>query len=454
MVHTPVVSQSIIDTRIDNDSVTEFGGPLGALGIMVGSHLLLYWLWIAWRFEGGAMPLPEGLADVGSFATRMIAHVVTDAAPTWEAVAVYTTFLLVQAALMAWLPGLKIKGLPVPSQDNVRLEYVCNGISAWYATLVLVGVAHFSGAYPLTRVWDQFGSLMTVAIVAGDLVAIAAYVGAKRTGNTHRMSGRFLYDFFMGAWLNPRIGSLDLKMWSEIRIAWIMLFLLTLSAAAHQYATYGEISTPMIFMLTAHGLYTNACMKGEECIPTTWDIFYEKWGWMLIFWNLAGVPFVYAFSSAYIASRPPFEHPLAFTIGLFVALLLAYYVWDTSQSQRNRFRMMERGTYVKRRTFPQLPWGTLKNPRYLQTAHGNKLLTDGWWRYARKIHYSMDVVMALSWGLVCGFDHYLPYFYVTFFVLMIAHRAHRDIQRCRTKYGEDWDRYCEEVPHLFVPGLF
>jgi len=438
----------------EHEPITEFGGRFGVLGIMIGSHLLLYWLWIAWRFEGGAMPLPHGLADLGPFCGRMLGHVVTDAAPTLEAVAVYGTFVGVQAALMAWLPGLKVFGLPIPSRGNTRLEYTCNGIWAWYATLILVAVAHFSGAYPLTRVWDQFGSLMTVAILAGDLIAVATYVGAVRTGTTHRMSGSLPYDFFMGAPLNPRLGRLDLKMWAEIRIAWILLFLLTLSAAAHQFATFGTVSTPMIFMLTAHGLYTNACMKGEECIPTTWDIFYEKWGWMLIFWNFAGVPFVYAFSSAYLASRPPFEHAAWFQIGLFLALLGAYYVWDTSQSQRNRFRMMERGTFIKRRAFPQLPWGTLKNPRYLETASGSKLLTDGWWRYARKIHYSCDVVMALSWGLVCGTEHFLPYFYVTFFVGMIGHRAHRDIQRCRAKYGDDWDRYCAEVPHLFIPGVF
>jgi delta24(24(1))-sterol reductase len=123
---------------------------------------------------------------------------------------------------------------------------------------------------------------------------------------------------------------------------------LTASAAAKQYATYGTVSTPMIFMLVAHGLYTNACMKGEECIPTTWDIFYEKWGWMLIFWNLAGVPFVYCFNAMYLAQRPPFEHSTAYTIFCFSLLLVAYYVWDTSQSQRNRFRMQVRGTYVNR----------------------------------------------------------------------------------------------------------
>jgi Delta24(24(1))-sterol reductase len=34
---------------------------------------------------------------------------------------------------------------------------------------------------------------------------------------------------------------------------------------------------------------------------------------------------------------------------------------------------------------------------------------------------------------------------------MIAHRASRDINRCRTKYGDAWREYEERVPYLFIP---
>lgn len=43
--------------------------------------------------------------------------------------------------------------------------------------------------------------------------------------------------------------------------------------------------------------------------------------------------------------------------------------FDTSMSQKSRFRMQMQGTYQYRYTFPQLPWGTLENPTYIQTAH-------------------------------------------------------------------------------------
>jgi delta24(24(1))-sterol reductase len=437
-----------------SESAREFGGSFGAAFIMTLSHLLMLYLWLAWRFFDGAVFYPAGLSDIGPFFARTWDLVVAHGTPSLDTFAIYGTFLLVEGFMAAYLPGLRIKGLPIPNRGGLQLEYRCNGITAWWLTLAIVALLHFTGVFPLQTIYERFGEFMVAAIIIANIVALGVYFGAKATGNAERMSGSFFYDFFMGAWLNPRIGPLDLKMWAEVRVSWLTLFLLTTSGAAHQYATYGTVSTPMIFMVVAHFLYTNACMKGEECIPTTWDIFYEKWGWMLVFWNLAGVPFVYCFNSMYIASRPPFEHSIPYTVFCFVLLVGAYYVWDTAQSQRNRFRMQLNGSYVKRKAFPQLPWGTLQNPRYLDTKAGSKLLVDGWWKYARKIHYTADVAMALSWGLICGFDHFLPYLYVSFFVVMILHRAGRDIARCKAKYGDDWDRYCEEVPYLFIPGVF
>ena len=135
-------------------------------------------------------------------------------------------------------------------------------------------------------------------------------------------------------------------------------------------------------------------------------------------------------------------------------LLLAYYVWDTAQSQKNRFRMALRGTYTQRYAFPQLPWGTLSDPKYLKTDSGSLLLIDGWWKYARKIHYTADIVMASIWSLSCGFSGFLPYFYPIFFSGMITHRYQRDTLRCKRKYGKDWDKYTSIVKYAFIPGLF
>jgi delta24(24(1))-sterol reductase len=438
--------------RARRASAREFGGGAGVLAIMIGSHLLVYYLWISIAYYRGALVHPESFSDLWPFVTRMAGHISDGAAPTLRAAAIYGGFLAIQLFLAFVMPGVWVKGLPVPSEKNVQHRYLCNGAACWYVTLALVLALHVSGVFELTELADNLGPMLTVAVLSADALAIVVFVGTLARRRQTRMTGSVLYDFFMGAILNPRIGRVDLKFFSEIRISWILLFLLTASAAAKHAKLYGSLSWPMIFMVLAHGLYTNACMKGEECIPTTWDVFHEKWGWMLIFWNLVGVPWVYSFNSYYLLVNGPIEHSPYYTVSLFLLLLLAYYVWDTAQSQRNRFRMQERGTFVRRRTFPQLPWGTLKNPRYLTTSNGGTLLVDGWWAYARKIHYSADLLMALLWGLSCGFGGVLPYLYPAFFFVMIMHRAERDERRCSLKYGDDWERYRRLVPRRFIPS--
>eukprot|EP00456_Euglypha_rotunda_P029414 TRINITY_DN2304_c0_g1_i3.p1 TRINITY_DN2304_c0_g1~~TRINITY_DN2304_c0_g1_i3.p1 ORF type:complete len:197 (-),score=19.92 TRINITY_DN2304_c0_g1_i3:96-629(-) len=177
---------------------------------------------------------------------------------------------------------------------------------------------------------------------------------------------------------------------------------------------------------------------------------------MLIFWNFAGVPFTYVLSTLYLSHRmPPIQHSNAYNIFLFALLLTAYYIWDTANSQKNHFRQQLAGTFVPRTAFPQLPWRTLSpDAKHLNTKQGNKLLIDGWWKYARKIHYTADLTMALCWGLICGFDSLIPYFYFVFFLTVLSHRTVRDMQRCARKYGSDWDNYCKVVPYVFIPGLF
>jgi len=297
---------------------------------------------------------------------------------------------------------------------------------------------------------------MTVAMFYGFFVSWLTYAIAVYTGTAMRMSGNFFYDYWMGAPLNPRIGSVDLKMWAEVRIPWVLLFLIAISGGCQQYEKYGYVTPNMAFMVLATGLYINACAKGEECIPQTWDMFHEKWGFMIIFWNFAGVPFTYCYSIIYMASHDPSAYRFSTPtyIALYTLLLTAYYVFDTSMSQKSRFRMQMQGITQIRNTFPQLPWSIVKEPRFIQTEHGNRLLTNGWWAYARKINYTADWFQSLSWGLVVGTASPIPYFYSVFFLVVLVHRCSRDFERCAKKYGEDWKKYCEIVPYKFIPGVY
>lgn len=365
----------------------------------------------------------------------------------------YWVFLAFQCVLYITLPGVWAKGDPIPHRDNIRLDYFCNAVFAFWVTVATAGALHVSGLFPITDLIDNFGAYMSVGIFSGIAVSFIAYFSAIWRGAQHRMTGRFIYDFFMGAELNPRVfGIVDLKMFFEVRLPWFLLFLISISVAVKQYETYGYVSPQVCFFLLAHWLYANACGKGEELIVTTWDMSHEKWGFMLIFWNMAGVPMTYCHGVLYLARHAPSEYQWSTPVNtaLFVMLLAAYYVFDTCNSQKNRFRQMEKGTMIQRKAFPQLPWQTVENPTFIKCEAGT-LLTSGWYGLARKVHYTADFCQFMSWGLICGFASPLPWFLPAFFMCMILHRAKRDTDRCAEKYGPAWEEYKRQVPYLFIP---
>jgi len=435
----------------------EFGGTIGAICIMIFSHVIPFYFALSLRYSSGGIYYPSSFDE-------FIDHVNESCLPTWTAFFLYTGFCLSHLVLAAILPGPEVKGLPIPTENNRQYTYKCNALASWYLTLIILPILHLTGLFKITILADQFGSVLCVAVICSDLVSICIHYHALKTNQTCRMTHSPIYDFFMGVWLNPRMKlfgqDVDLKMVAEVRLSWLLLFILVASAAVKQYETFGFITWPMIFILIAQLLYINACIKGEECIPVTWDIFYEKWGWMLIYWNLAGVPFVYCFQAHYIlvnslrTQQPTENISTVLMIIFFIILILAYYVWDSSLSQKIRFRMQQQGIDIARNAFPQMPWNVIQNPKYLKTECGSPLLIDGYWKYCRKPAYTADICMSTLWGLSCyQWPGLLPYFYPIFFFCMIIHRYTRDMARCQAKYGKDWTTYCQRVPYAFIPGL-
>jgi delta24(24(1))-sterol reductase len=443
-----------LDPKVDYSGEYEFGGPWFVSLMMVGFPVLMWYMWIGATYYDGLFPTPAPGQTLGAFGKHLVNLVYTGAFPHAKAWLIYWVFFVVEGAMYCLMPGVWAYGKPLAHEGGKQLKYYCSAYTSFYTTIALVAALHFSGVFPLYTVLDEFGPLLSVSILSGWLVAIVAYVSALARGAQHRMSGNHIYDFFMGAELNPRMfGILDFKMFFEVRMPWYILFLISCAAAARQWDQYGYVSGEVGFLVLAHFLYANATSKGEELIVTTWDMYYEKWGFMLIFWNLSGVPLSYCHCTIYLANHHPDEYSWNrfALVALYASYLFVYWVWDSCNSQKNRFRAMERGTLIYRNTFPQLPWQTLHNPKTIETGLGDKILADGWYGLARKVHYTCDVYFATTWGLITGFKSPFPWFYPVFFVVMIAHRAWRDVSRCREKYGDAWREYERQVPYLFIP---
>jgi 7-dehydrocholesterol reductase len=122
-----------------------------------------------------------------------------------------------------------------------------------------------------------------------------------------------------------------------------------------------------------------------------------------------------------------------------------------SDNQRYVFRKFKGHCYL---------WG--REPDYIvaeyKTSSGETreslLLLDGYWAISRHFHYLPEILAALSWGLPALNTALVgPYFYVIFLTILLTDRAFRDDDRCKKKYGKDWDLYCAYVPYKIIPGI-
>jgi len=431
----------------------EFGGPIGATALMIWSHYILFYFWYCLETNNGQIIIPLSIESLIYHIKSFINLLLSNAIPSSQTWLAYASFFIVQLVLAATVPGLTMKGLPT-SPDGKRLNYHCNGYLCYYICLFGFFLAHFIGLFPATHIADHFGELLVASMTIANSSTILWYLIGKytkdpRNGN-YKSSGSIIYDFFMGTLLYPRIGEVDIKMVAECRWSWLTLMLITSSFAVKQYQLNGYISKEMLGMIYAHWLYSNATVKGEHCIPCTWDMFHERFGWMLNFWNVCGVPFLYCFQTLYIFKNQEMltqTNSWTYVISVYILLTIGYYVFDSANSQKAYIKIQ-----IKRSTFPQVPWGILANPKFIHTPKG-KLLISGWYKYARKLQYTGDIIMALCWGLFCGFTSPLPYFYALFFTSMIIHRQVRDEIKCKEKYGEYWDQYVKTVPNVFLPSL-
>jgi Delta24(24(1))-sterol reductase len=361
-------------------------------------------------------------------------------------------FYTVQIVLARFAPGVTVRAN--------GLSYRCNAYSSLWATALLAAAASVQGWLDLAFVCSMYPSLLVCSAIVGNAVALVVGLVPQRfdaapTSSIAPLSAASLVN---GRCLHPRCWGVDVKMVCEVRLSWTLLGFVSVGCllAAIRTDGVGGGAVPSLSIVSlAHLLYVNACAKGEHYIPFTWDITTERFGWLLSFWNLCGVPLVYAHPALLIATnaRSMPRHSSAWYALLSCVLLLAYWQWDVANADKNEFRAREKGSVPPRALFPT--FAPLRPaPQCLRLRSGRTLLLEGMWGRARKFHYTMDMAMALVVALAASDAGPTAWAHFAFIVPMLVHRAFRDERECRRKYGAEWDVYVRAVPYRFVPGLW
>ena len=162
---------------------------------------------------------------------------------TWRATYIYFSWLALNIILERVLPGEIVEGALLPNGKD-RLKYTLSGhLQFWVCLVAMVhAIPHFTltkyddvyvfkGASPLhlSVIYDEYIGLISISCLFCLIFSVYLYFSSFKPGKILARGGDTgykIYDFFIGRELNPRIGTLDLKEFCELRpglIGWLVI---------------------------------------------------------------------------------------------------------------------------------------------------------------------------------------------------------------------------------------
>lgn len=339
------------------------------------------------------------------------------------------------------LPGLERGGYTLPNGETKT--YKLTGMTFFFLLHIVVGIATVGFGISLTPIVQHFWSLLIVANVIAIVWALRLYAYGKRSGAVlkskvgHDLSWPgWVKDLWFGNELNPTWLGVDLKMFMY-QPSLLGVYLIVISFAYAQYDRHGMITPQMWCFVGFWFAYLFTHYVKEEFMLSTWDIIDENFGFMLVWGDLVYVPFFYPLPGFWIMDETtPFT--TAQWMGLTTFFLIALIIFRGANWQKERFKRDSQARI----------WG-----RPAQTID-DKLLISGWWGIGRKLNYTGEIGVYLSFAMCAGLSHWQPYLLPLSLFLLLTQRAARDDRKCRAKYGPLWEEYCRTAKFRMIPFIY
>lgn len=365
----------------------------------------------------------------------------------WKIIASFAAF---QLFLMRIVPGKPFLG-PVTPKGNVPV-YKANGIACFLITIATFYLASFQlHLFSPSIIYDNLGPMLGALNCFSLVFCFFLYLkGIFAPSSTDSgITGNFLFDYYWGSELYPRIFGFDVKMFTNCRFGMMGWGLIILSYLAKQTEAYG-LSDSMVVAVALQLIYIGKFFFWETGYLRSLDIMHDRAGFMICWGCLVWLPCIYTSSTLYLVHHP-IHLGTFWASAIFLAGSASILINYLADRQRQQVRA-KNGDCLVWRQKPALIQATY------QTQNGETketlLLASGWWGLSRHFHYIPELAAAFFWTLPALFNNFLPYFYFLFLTVLLFDRAFRHDRRCADKYGKYWDQYCEKVPYKIIPYLF
>ena len=252
-----------------------------------------------------------------------------------------------------------------------------------------------------------------------------------------------IFKFYRGLKFHSKLDNIDIKQWTNCRfgmIAWQIIILIFFFYVYHKNGFNLAIFVSVILQT----IYIGKFFYWETGYFNTLDITLDRVGYYICWGCIVFVPAFYTLSTYYLANNPK---NISEKIGVIILLLgvsfiLINYLID---KQKEDFKK-DSNIYI---------WG--KKAEYISTTKGSNLLTSGFWGISRHLNYVFEILLSICWcipGVNLSRNSIIPLLYSVYIIILLTHRIFRDEDKCKNKYGKDWEKYCEKVPYRLIPKIF
>ncbi|KAL0476369.1 delta-14-sterol reductase [Acrasis kona] len=363
--------------------------------------------------------------------------------PTISSLSIYSSFFFLQLFLSYIIPGQYSKGLVLA--DGTQEVYLCNGLRCYLITIAIFFLGGFLKLWNLGLAYDNLLPLVSTSNYFAWASWLYIYIKGLSSPKREPTEG-VLNDIWYGIELNPKMFGSDCTLFFDGRVSLIGVVMVGLSYACKQYELAGYISTPMLLFTAFFSIYMFDFFWFEDHFITTFDVAYEKFGWMLTWGDTVWMPFFCNLTGYFLVEDYRYEQP-KWQIALIVIIWVSGYIFARiANAQKDAFKRDP-----SKKTFF---YGLIKQD-YISADEGKKVLSSGLWSLSRHPNYFGELANSLAMCLPGGITHSIFSFGYTIFIwALLITRFERDDRKCNNKYKQAWKEYSRRTPYKIVPYLY
>jgi len=356
----------------------------------------------------------------------------------WKSTGYVFGWFIFQMVLSAIPVGKVVTG-PVLADGKAR-QHCLNGLFQFAMSMATIGGLVFYGKLPFKYLTVNYLSLITAAAIYSFIVSIVVYF-ASRNASPKEPSNGFFSDFMKGRAASPRIGNFDIKMYAfkTGAVSWAAYNVCLLVREMSNGKDLTKTNPGFLLLVAFQIWYALDLLVFEESLLYTATLSKDKMGHFAFDMMFGITPFYGTLQTRYLVSHPVALPWYCFVIPIMLHVV-GFYIYRTSLMQKFLFRKdFKKASELGVKSIP--------------TKCGRNLLVDGFWGSLRHPNYTGDFMMNVSWGIICGVTHLLPWVAPIALFALLIQMATADDKGCAEKYGASWDEYRERVKYKFIPYI-